>query len=383
MGNAVEPKYAMDTTNLYKASLWSIVVSFGLSRKCIENRRCPTNLQLEPWLALLTPFIVDESAESAIGQLMDESTDENQTENINVTSQEIMFVTIILSRCGYFLSHSNLTIRIASCKVFSFALTFLGFIADNFLKAETDDSSEHPGNAVYRQISDSWPSILPRIQDLCQEFCSSFSSNRLPLNNVKCLSDYDGSSNVLFLSALFDLLGCMVQSSGSFLWSRLEVDVWPACAQILGKILKQKVNDKAYLTSNKICENEITKLLCSLFGFYTKVFSNPELFHKAASSISTVGSMILPFVSEKDPIGGKAMSTIKTMLLIDKDALWRPLLSSSGYLSKQFSLKSHHQLDDGKLQPSTSENGSPSALQLRARELLDFVDDLPEQIIDY
>jgi hypothetical protein len=44
MGNAVEPKYAMDTTNLYKASLWSIVVSFGLSRKCIENRRCPTKL---------------------------------------------------------------------------------------------------------------------------------------------------------------------------------------------------------------------------------------------------------------------------------------------------------------------------------------------------
>jgi hypothetical protein len=72
-------------------------------------------------------------------------------------------VTMILARCGYLISHPSLTVRVASCKVQSLGFLFLGYIADNFVKGDDEESSEHAGNAIFRQVSDSWPAIVTRL----------------------------------------------------------------------------------------------------------------------------------------------------------------------------------------------------------------------------
>ena len=91
--------------------------------------------------------------------------------------------------------------------------------------------------------------------------------------------------------------------------------------------------------------------------------------------------MILPFISYEDPIGATAMDTMKAMLRIDCDALWRTLLSTSGRGLPP------NPYDEMLLPKETGfvvrEASVLSLLQIRAQELLNFADALPEQNIHF
>ena len=58
-------------------------------------------------------------------------------------------------------------------------------------------------------------------------------------------------------------------------------------------------------------------------------------------------------------------------------------LSSSAYCIYPVSLNGHHHHKEGKPQPENKDDSAPSEFQLRAKELLDFANGLPEQVIDY
>ena len=385
VGESHDVNYLLDLIDFYDGSLLCIMDSFGLTPKTVETRKHHGGVPDRPWMALMKPFsLTGTSPGGRLEITRDASDSEEKTHmNIDISSSELVYVTMVLARCGYLISHPTLTLRVSSCKVLSMAFAFLGFIADNYVKDEDKEAGEHPGNAIYRQISDSWPAIQSRLEALSNEFCDSQRSTSLLLRVSNALPTPYSSSNLLFLSTLFDLVGAMAYSSGSFMWGRLEGEVWPLCACILETRLQERRTSSSVITDEKAPVSDKNKLLRSLLSLYTKVFRNPELAERAASSIPTIGTMILPFISDEDPIGETAMETMKAMLCIDCDVLWRSLLSTSGrgLPSNPYDESEIPQRQESEVVVQEASQGS--LLQKRAQELLDFANALPEQNIEW
>lgn len=380
VGESHDVNYLLDLIDFYDGSLLYIMDSFGLTSKNIETRKHQGCVPERPWMDLMKPFSLKGSPGGRFEITRDASDSEGKPHmNIDVSWFELKYLTMVLARCGYLISHPTLTLRVTSCKVQSMAFTFLGFIADNYVKDEDKETGEHPGNAIYRQISDSWPAIQSRLEALSNEFCDSQRSTGLLLRVSNALPPPYSSSNLTFLSTLFDLVGAMAFSSGSFMWGRLEGEVWPLCARILETRLKERYTTSSVIANEKATLSDKNKLLRSLFSLYTKVFRNPELAERAACSIPTIGTMIMPFISDEDPIGNTAMETMKAMLCIDCDALWRSLLSTSG---RGLPPNPYDEIPQG-MGIGTVVQEESSLLQKRAQELLDFANALPEQNIEW
>ncbi|KAI2509884.1 hypothetical protein MHU86_4595 [Fragilaria crotonensis] len=174
VGESHDVNYLLDLIDFYDGSLLYIMDSFGLTTKNIETRKRQGCVPERPWMNLMKPFSLKGSPSGRFEITRDTSDSEGKPHmNIDVSSYELKYLTMVLARCGFLISHPTLTLRVTSCKVQSMAFTFLGYIADNYVKDEDNEAGEHPGNAIYRQISDSWPAIQSRLEAMSNEFCDS------------------------------------------------------------------------------------------------------------------------------------------------------------------------------------------------------------------
>lgn len=367
----------LDLLEFYEGSLIRLLNSFGVTRESLAEDICSANDSTsEPWLDLLFPFECGEfiGVSDAYTDSPRDGSKQEEDNNIDITTHELEYLSLILSRCGYLISHPTLTVRIASCKVQTLAFSLLGFVAAHYVKPEDDESADGPSNAIYRQVSDSWPSISSRVDALSREFGNSQRAQGLSLHITKALPAPDHSSDVAFLSTLFDLVGAMAFISGSFIWRRLKEDIWPACARIVEAHLRSRTHETKPIDKTLLTGKD--KLILSVFDLYKTVFRTQELAEKASRTIASVGATIIPFIGEQGPIGEAAMEALRAMLSVDSDALWRVLLSTSGEGLPPSPFQS---LGTGVLESTAITRQHLSILQLQAKELIRHARSVPEQ----
>jgi hypothetical protein len=105
--------------------------------------------------------------------------------------------------------------------------------------------------------------------------------------------------------------------------------------------------------------------------------------------VSSIGTLVLPLLADDGKVGDAAAEVVKSLLALDSDALWRPLMTLSG--------GSHVSPRPYKSRSTLSRNGSGCPLDVivkegpdervnisltkRVHRLMDFADSLTEQVI--
>ena len=108
-----------------------------------------------------------------------------------------------------------------------------------------------------------------------------------------------------------------------------------------------------------------------------------------AGLIPSAGTMLFPLLSFRGPIGDGAVAAVKAMLRVDCDALWRGLHALSGRPFPRSPLMLASTMSDAESSSKVFSVVSVSCnhgmkdnectLSRKAGELLDFIDELPEQ----
>jgi hypothetical protein len=180
----------------------------------------------------------------------------------------------------------------------------------------------------------------------------------------------------------------MSQVSGSFLVDRIRQQVWPIIAELLdvfvrlGKETSRKQPSTDNLAFNELVQGETVvtereKLLFSILDFLSRIYGQRECGMGLTDLIPTVGTIIIPFLANHGELRDRTLRALKTIMLIDCDALWRPLLQLS-----------HHPLPprpfghkDSCTAVVNPDQECTTPLELAAEELVAFVDSLPEQTL--
>jgi hypothetical protein len=185
-----------------------------------------------------------------------------------------------------------------------------------------------------------------------------------------------------FLSKLFELMACMCEMSGDFMVTRIREQVWPIVAKVLDVYVREKQNTQdlvSCVASNDLIRKtpfltERDKLLHAVLEFLSRVYGVRKCGLGLAGLIPAAGTIVLPFLADKGELRTRATEAVKAMLMIDCDALWRPLLQLS-----------RRQIPTRILCPRFAVVGAndevecTTYLELAAAELVGFVESLPEQ----
>jgi len=163
----------------------------------------------------------------------------------------------------------------------------------------------------------------------------------------------------VFLSKLLSLISVMTACAGDFMARPLRESVWPCVGRILGTFVarKKRSNQQRHFVLEETgspaqsspplrsalaarkksdwSESECGLLLATL-GCLRRVYGIDRDVGTALSGlIPTSGTMLFPFLDDDDDdddgaIAEACAETLRAMLRIDCDALWRPLLELSG-----------------------------------------------------
>lgn len=150
----LQASLSLDLVEVFEASLSFIASTFGLSFDQESNLVADVSIPetTVDWKATLEPFLLEGDGLSAkegfekIGS--EEAGDGDDTTNeatamgthppINITSGELHFISLVLSRCSFFLSSPSLPVEMATCGGMQHAFELLGFVAKY---ANVSDSS--------------------------------------------------------------------------------------------------------------------------------------------------------------------------------------------------------------------------------------------------
>ena len=307
----------------------------------------------------------------------------------------------ILSRCCYLLSVHDLKVERASCEVMISAFRFLAPAERAQKAAEKEDESN--GYASLMSISNVWPSIVERLKMTSQELrAKDCKSSMLVMSESQ--RDTALLEDEVFVAKLFELVTCMCQISGDFMVSRFEHDVWPIFAQLIGHEVmlreQHQSRERLRLPKNMSATRRAIagapgasslpkrrqRALLALLDCTSRCFGSKDLGVGLTGLVSRVGTVILPLLADEGEVGDAAAVAVQALLAIDSDALWRPLLVLSGGHVPPRLLKSTRVgkvSDDRGRSVVLAKAGvmNDSTLVKRAKELMQYADDLPEQVI--
>jgi hypothetical protein len=365
----------------------------------------------EPWLALLDPFRVDEenglSPEEGF-ELYRDQDDRDKASGIPdqlVSTSEIDFVKRITSRCCFLLSHPSLIVQIQSCTALVRGFSFLGAVARR-VPSDVDEPNG-PSTAILRQVSVSWPAISARLKAASSTVRVSKGTSLLVLypsspRPATSLPANLGEQRV-FLSKLFELVAVMTVCADDFMASRFREDVWPCVVQVLGSFVtsRQATEPQSFpspVAVSRRSENQTRlryrqKLSASERGLaigviqcLARVFGHRPAGSALAGLIPACGSMLFPFLESGGDddtditIESICMVAFKNMILIDCDALWRPLMDLSFRGMSPCPLRVLVANDNVKEQGVVG--STDTALARKANELIGFIEALPEQNLE-
>ena len=390
----------------------------------------------DPWLASLADFKVEEhssddddesrdwSALAAEEDKMESSvslpTKNHQGDQVRERAWIASVITStnsILSRCCYILSIPDLQVERATCKCIISALRLLALTEEaQKIGKEGEDEDEVPGvvgNALLMSISDIWPSIYQRLKMISHRAKDNeravliLSGSQLLNKNTPSFTDK------VFIAELFELIGCVCELSGDFMTSRFEHDVWPVFAELIGhevmlrdrrrkghtagqkpNLSKNMSATRKAIESADLCDNASPNdrnqvALLAMLASIDQCLQSRVLGVGLTGLVSSIGTLVLPLLADDGKVGDAAAEVVKSLLALDSDALWRPLmtLSGSGHVSPR-PYKSRSTL-------SRNDNGCPldvivteeadervtNSLTTRVHRLMDFAGSLTEQVI--
>lgn len=240
----------------------------------------------------------------------------------------------------------------------------------------------------------------------------------------------------IFLANIFDLIAHLCECSGDFMADRFRNFVIPVVAVQLRSLLQRHKSKQErlrllqkststhtesihvphcqfinplpttslseYSVSNPHADNNNNKtfdwsdterqLVLSMLHCLTRALRQDDCGPALRSNLGSVGSMVLPLleIGNDADIEGATMDCLKSVLQIDCDTLWRPLLelSGTGIPSCPLNIRSTSNSPSASMisdsfapgmEPSCDRDDSLVAV--RCRELLSFVELLPEQKI--
>jgi hypothetical protein len=260
------------------------------------------------------------------------------------------------------------------------------------------DPEDSTGTAIRRQVSDCWPAIVARLQALTREIQASRGTSLVILRQHNISPSHqtlDVSTRRVYLSKLLELITVMTECSGDFIASRFKNDVFPEIAKLLnsfvGDYSKVEALDDtpSYETAGAFRDVQTlkgatrqqseTSLIIAMLLCFAGVFRTRVCGQSLAGLITTAGTLILPYLGDPGEVGVACQEAIEQMIQIDCDALWRPLLQLSGspfppprpWKAAPLGLRSMT-IQQDKSVPT-------QCLQRRAKELVAFIESLPEQ----
>jgi hypothetical protein len=237
----------------------------------------------------------------------------------------------------------------------------------------------------------------------------------------------DVATQRIFLARLFTLIGTMCECAGDFMADRFRNDVWSVMASHLGDALRRQVKDappslqspsrtlvtdqepkpvnaperdglRLHQVSNECVSSGSTwttserLLVRSILQCLNQALGQEECGRALGAILVPIGSMLLPLLDNgSDPeIADLSMESVKKILNIDCDALLRPLLELSGAGIPPCPLKKPpcpgtKTSECKEIATTESHQEAPesegSILANRCRELLEYLESLPEQSI--
>ena len=361
-----------------------------------------------------------------------------------VGNHETNFVAMLVSRCTFFFSNASLRLQVESCEAMTQGFRFLAMVAllckvciSRFsllcLPKETlilnlllfcfsvQDPEDKSGTAILRQVSDTWPAIHARLLALTTEIMSTRVNSITILRSSMAPSGrqatLDVSTKRVFLARLLDLVAIMAECSGGFIASRFQNDIFPLVSQMLGSFAEDLVplenrDDLPPRCSKHISstttttrwqrlrdmqtrhQTSETAMITSMVQCFVKIFRDRACGKALSGLIPAASALILPFLGEYGKLGCVCTEALQQMAQIDCDALWRPLsqLSSKAFpppkpwLSRPPAsslLGEDRQAGTAEVDADSVHPASSSLLERRAKELVDFIDGLPEQELVY
>ena len=241
------------------------------------------------------------------------------------------------------------------------------------------DEANGPKTAVLRHIARSWPSIISRLRSISSTVIGATCVKTVSIRSLHARvpsASQDISSQMIFLWKLFDLIACMCEVSGDFMVSRIKDQVLPVAVELLDVYVQ-----KSKASHNRFCCDSLVskegKLLYSLLDFFSRIYGQRECGLGLSALIPVAGTIILPFLANEGELHVRTMRVLKIMILIDCDALWRPLLQMS-----------HRPLPPRPFGPQSSSINAEdrpectTPLESGAEELIEFIESLPEQTIE-
>jgi hypothetical protein len=306
--------------------------------------------------------------------------DEHIAENKSIKHmKEIHTVNAVLARCSYLVCSENLKIQVMGCETILAGFSCLWKIGD----FRTSQQGESASNPLLPAIAELWPTIIRRLRAASSAHISSRRRSRhhLPIRHAMA-KDQDQSKSQTSLEALIskclEITSQLCTLSDGFFSNRFENDVYPILARLLesderGNILLEDGRHSHYAKRHALL---LSVLVCLKHTFESSCGRD------LAGLIPSCGSMIFPMLSD-DHVGDAAVETIKAMLKVDSDALWRGLHKLSGRSFPRNPLRVVPPCSTELVSPGGSKLGFDKDVcettKQNAERLLDFIDTLSEQ----
>lgn len=324
-------------------------------------------------------FSEQEDTENAADDAPPVDTDADDQEETDFL-QEISSINSILSRCCYLLCYDDLRIQVVCCETILSGLQSLGKIGIY----RRQSKGEAANNPLLPAIGEFWPSIKARLQSASRSLVSvnTLSRSDLSLRHTMATDQDQGPSRTgleVLISKLLLIISGLCISSDGFFTDRYQNDVYPIITKLMHDILPRNINGMGPLSKQKQ-----TNLILPILRFIKSTFES-SCRYGLASLIPSVGTMLFPLLSCEDEIGDEAINTLKIMLNVDSDSLWRGLhtLSREQFPVNPISGKKQMISISGRLRTLTvsKKRDCDVVLVQKASELLDYIENLPEQEI--
>jgi len=320
-----------------------------------------------------------------------ESTDSYPKSKVRLFVEETQIAKLILSRCSFLLCSPDLMVQAAACETLVSGFGYLAAIQKYLMI--TPASNESTGNPLLSSIGEFWPSIMDRFRSAANSFLGAqrFSQAWSPMQKLVYSNNDSNSGDEIYLARLLSLMSSLCTFSGDFLVGRIENDVWPVVARLFkrtmefysGETTKKVPREKPgnvlmhctpFITNTRMEDKKIA--LHSILDFLHNIFSNKNCGASLSHLIPVAGSMLLPLIANGDSIGASAFLALKSMLTVDSDWILRALfvLIGTEISNKPLIVPS---LDMTLVETSEFDD----SLSKKAKEILKYIEDLPEQVI--
>ena len=340
-------------------------------------------------------YYADENTDKAFDEEKENFDDNNSTDETPPAGttdeqdetefmQEISSINSILSRCCYLLCYADLQIQVLCCGTILSGFQSLGKIGSYRMKLR----GEAANNPLLPSIAEYWPPIIARLRSASASLASvnKLSRSDLSIRHMMATDQVQGGPSKASLEVLISKLLLIVSelcvSSDGFFVDRFEKDVYPITSKLIQDILPRDGFNGMGLQSAKQ-KHSLTLPILSCF----KSTFESSCRYGLAGLIPSAGTMLFPFLSFEGPIGDESMAALKAMLAVDCDALWRGLhtLSKRPFPDKPIHISGEQAVTTIELRPkgvtSVRSRDCNIILSQKAGELLDFIDQLPEQEI--